>query len=408
MFVVFGDDFRYVNAHQNYLNMDNMIEYMNANFNDTYIFKYSTPSDYVDALAKHNVSWPTKYDDMFPYSDNPDAYWTGYFTSRANDKEYIRRASHNLHASTQLFSEKIISQTIQDTEIASILNAKDSMLNELGINQHHDAVTGTAKQHVADDYAYRLYTALETNNVVYNEAVAEKVQAFSGFGSHDPWAQCFQTNTTYVDCPIANQDLTNNFSMHVAIHNPSSLDFSTARIAVPNANYSVEAFDTDKQIFKLVESNIICAADKLIGEVPVDSCFLAVNHTTAARDISLLKVNYVVAEPKQAQPLNVGNSIESKDIKLGFAGFATGESMLQFEFINKKTAQKELLRVSIGNWRSQRWYNEFTDTDSQNSGDYIFRPETGQYEPDVYSNYTMNATFMTGPVDSEMTFYFSN
>ena len=43
---------------------------------------------------------------MFPYSDGPDAYWTGYFSSRANDKEYIRRASHNFHASNELYSEK--------------------------------------------------------------------------------------------------------------------------------------------------------------------------------------------------------------------------------------------------------------------------------------------------------------
>jgi hypothetical protein len=94
MFVLIGEDFRYVNAYQNYLNIDNMIDYMNANYNDTYIFKYSTPSKYVDAVAKYNVKWPTKYDDMFPYSDNPDGYWTGYFSSRANDKELIRKTSH--------------------------------------------------------------------------------------------------------------------------------------------------------------------------------------------------------------------------------------------------------------------------------------------------------------------------
>jgi hypothetical protein len=113
MFVLIGDDFRYVNAYQNYMNIDNMIEYMNANYNDTYHFKYATPSNYVDAVAKHNVSWPTKYDDMFPYSDNPDGYWTGYFSSRANDKELIRKTSHQMHASTQLYSEKALDISLQ-------------------------------------------------------------------------------------------------------------------------------------------------------------------------------------------------------------------------------------------------------------------------------------------------------
>lgn len=51
--------------------MDNMIHYMNKHHSDKFFFRYSTPSDYVDAIKKHNVSWPTKYDDMFPYSDLP-------------------------------------------------------------------------------------------------------------------------------------------------------------------------------------------------------------------------------------------------------------------------------------------------------------------------------------------------
>lgn len=103
LFVVFGTDFAYMNAFQNYINMDAMIEYMNEHHSDKYLLRYSTPSDYIDAVAKQtNVTWPTKYDDMFPYSDNADSYWTGYFTSRPNDKEYIRKLEHNYHSSSKL------------------------------------------------------------------------------------------------------------------------------------------------------------------------------------------------------------------------------------------------------------------------------------------------------------------
>jgi hypothetical protein len=111
-----------------------MIEYMNENHSDKYNFFYSTPSMYVDALATYNASFPTKYDDMFPYSDNPDSYWTGYFSSRPNDKEYIRKASHNFDASTQLYSEKVLDKSITDSELAEILDARYYMLDVLGIN----------------------------------------------------------------------------------------------------------------------------------------------------------------------------------------------------------------------------------------------------------------------------------
>lgn len=140
--------------------MDKIIKYANENFADQMNFFYSTPSQYVDALAELDVEWPTKYDDMFPYSDGPDSYWTGYFSSRANDKEYVRKASSNFHASSQLMSQKIFDQTASDEQVSSILHAKDKMLDELGINQHHDAVSGTGKQAVADDYARRLYKGM--------------------------------------------------------------------------------------------------------------------------------------------------------------------------------------------------------------------------------------------------------
>ena len=37
-----------------------MIKYMNENYGDKYFLRYSTPSDYIDAINKHNVEWPTK------------------------------------------------------------------------------------------------------------------------------------------------------------------------------------------------------------------------------------------------------------------------------------------------------------------------------------------------------------
>lgn len=129
-----------------------MIEYLNKHHSEKYFFKYSTPSDYIDALKQYNISWPTKYDDMFPYADRPTTYWTGFYTSRANDKDYVRRGSSNFHASSLLYSIKMLDQSASESKIQHILKSSYEMMNALGIYQHHDAITGTATQVVAYDY----------------------------------------------------------------------------------------------------------------------------------------------------------------------------------------------------------------------------------------------------------------
>jgi hypothetical protein len=216
--VLFGDDFRYMNAFQNYRNMDNMISYMNKYHGDRFLFKYSTPSEYVDAVAKADIEWPTKYDDMFPYSDNPDSYWTGYFTSRPNDKEQIRRASSNYHASSQLLAQHVISQEATLEESNSIIDNKNEMMDTIGIVQHHDAISGTAKQYVADDYAMRVARIMDDNAPFYSQAIEKEINLLSGYKTDEDWAQCFKTNSTYVDCPIAKYEKSKeNYEMAVAV-----------------------------------------------------------------------------------------------------------------------------------------------------------------------------------------------
>jgi len=82
---------------------------------------------------------------MFPYEDNGVSWWTGYFSSRPNAKSEARGGSRNFHASAQMGSLSVLKSTTSDDEVKDILDAKDHMLDALGIYQHHDAITGTAK-----------------------------------------------------------------------------------------------------------------------------------------------------------------------------------------------------------------------------------------------------------------------
>jgi hypothetical protein len=170
LFVMMGCDFTYANAHYNFKSVDRFIKYFNDHSPNITVF-YSTPGQYLDAIKKQNLSYPVKTADMFPYADNEYDYWTGYFTSRPNSKLQIRTGQANLHASNKMHALRVLDVSASDSQVNQTLNAQHSMLDSMGIYQHHDGVTGTARQHVADDYSLRLHNSIKNNNPVYAQAI---------------------------------------------------------------------------------------------------------------------------------------------------------------------------------------------------------------------------------------------
>mmetsp|Transcript_30442 Transcript_30442/g.29829 ORF Transcript_30442/g.29829 Transcript_30442/m.29829 type:complete len:132 (-) Transcript_30442:773-1168(-) len=102
-----GCDFSYANANINFKNMDRLMSYFNSHYDDATLI-YSTPSDYLNAIIDQDLTFPVKYDDMFPYADQAEDFWTGYFTSRANSKRQVRVGQGNLISSGKLYSEKFL------------------------------------------------------------------------------------------------------------------------------------------------------------------------------------------------------------------------------------------------------------------------------------------------------------
>jgi len=87
-----------------------------------------------------------------------------------------------------------------------MLQASFTMFDALGVSQHHDAVTGTGKQAVANDYALRMYKAFEKSNVEYASIVEEAANGALGLDADSQWKWCFKDNSTYLDCPIADYE----------------------------------------------------------------------------------------------------------------------------------------------------------------------------------------------------------
>ena len=64
------------------------------------------------------------------------------------------------------------------------------MFDTIGITQHHDAVTGTGKQAVANDYSLRIFKSLQVNSVQYSKLVSEAAEKIAGVKSEGAWEWC--------------------------------------------------------------------------------------------------------------------------------------------------------------------------------------------------------------------------
>ena len=241
LFILFGMDFHYMNAFENYENMDKLINYMNANYGDKYIFKYATPGNYLDHVnAIKDREWPTKYEDLMPYGDQSDSWWTGYFSSRPNAKSYVRYGSRQLHASDQLRTQALLDVNISEDEAKKHLDASNLLTQEMGIYQHHDAIAGTAKQAVADDYALRLTKGLKKSADSISDILNSTIPGFK-LEEDGLFEICDRVNGTFVDCPINNYDLSK--STYVVIQNPSSNPIKMAEISLPSGKFKAQELD---------------------------------------------------------------------------------------------------------------------------------------------------------------------
>jgi len=151
LIMTMGSDFQYSNAHMWFKNLDKTIKYVNARqANGSRVnLLYSTPACYLHALNRANLTWPLKTDDFFPYAHTDHRFWTGYFTSRPALKFYVRQTNNILQVARQL-------SVISGSKGPDVTAALGRLERAMGVAQHHDAVSGTEKQHVAYDYAKRL------------------------------------------------------------------------------------------------------------------------------------------------------------------------------------------------------------------------------------------------------------
>ena len=363
LLVPFGDDFKWENAQMSFLNLDKLIKYVNENYDDVNLF-YSTPNDYVEALNSLESKWPTKYDDLFPYADQEHVYWTGFFTSRPNIKGYVREASSDLiaHASCLAFDYL---KNGQDT-----FTVYNGLFEQMGVLQHHDAVSGTEKQKVADNYV----------KVLDEKLTNEKAQFLDSFKrvSDTPLENlimCKAHNSTYKDCPTNKFDDPNVKELGLHIINPMNARKTVAQIPIPNKN--IKLYDISD---KPVVNDVMCNIDPSTKKA-TDECMMYFEFEANILGGSVYKLKVDNETSNHIASVRNKGKISTSSYSLTIKPESYGKVEMKFT----KTGQDEPEIVDL----EYMYYTPHAAPviDKKNDGAYIFRPQFNFYGASSYNTF---------------------
>uniref|UniRef100_W8BKY7 Alpha-mannosidase n=1 Tax=Ceratitis capitata TaxID=7213 RepID=W8BKY7_CERCA len=169
-----GDDFRYNKERevdQQYTNYKKLIDHIMTNKRLYNVdISFGTPRDYFNEIRRRTASFPTLKGDFFVYSDifseGRPAYWSGYYTTRPFYKLLSADLEHNLRAAEILFTVAYnTARQVRHVNAIKIFEKNyEKMIHarrNLGLFQHHDAITGTSKAAVMRDYGMRLFESIQ-------------------------------------------------------------------------------------------------------------------------------------------------------------------------------------------------------------------------------------------------------
>jgi hypothetical protein len=209
-----------------------------------------------------------------------------------------------------------------------------------------------------------------------------------------------------LDCPIASFANEEGYVATVAVHNPSTVEMNSARIAVPTGNFKVSILDYDGKAQMTIpvsppNATVTCHMDHVENGEEVKSCFLDVKHVTPAWGMSVIQLvqDSSVDISTPTMDLKPNDKIKSSNTIVVYIGADSEEAKLEFMIHDQINEGSETLYFNL------KWWASFIDyygwDGQQNSGDYIFRPETGEFSSKVYSEFD-HATIS----GNQMDFYF--
>ncbi|XP_054164491.1 alpha-mannosidase 2-like [Oppia nitens] len=403
LLVPIGDDFRFDKTDEWDLQSENyqkLFDYMNSRPEFNVEIKFATLSDYFESL-KGQTNLPTLTGDFFTYSDRDDHYWSGYYTSKPFYKRFERILESHLRSTEIIYSLATIVNHHSIDRLNALLPMFVYARQNLALFQHHDGITGTAKDVVVNDYANRMFKSLENLEKISAQSIINLLH----YETNDLNELKFVDKLPNSYTPSVKTVFTidnNDQIWYFVIFN--SLGFSTHELVCIHVkpilnNWCIK--DNDGIQVENIQINKVWAMDKLLDD-RIEACF-----TIHMKALSLVQYSVEVCNdikshrtPSAVTLYNFDNKynniteniisydetpteihLETDNIGLKFSG---ADGMLRQMTINDMTINLRMKFMTYGTRPGSKKV--------QKSGAYIFLPDNENAQDLVYSNCKIRIT----------------
>uniref|UniRef100_A0A4W4HAP7 Alpha-mannosidase n=1 Tax=Electrophorus electricus TaxID=8005 RepID=A0A4W4HAP7_ELEEL len=430
--VPLGDDFRYDKAlewDQQYINYQKLFDYMNSHPEMHVQAQFGTLTDYFSAVYKANgvvmgarpPAYPVLSGDFFVYADREDHYWSGYYTSRPFYKNLDRILESHLRGAEILYS-LAVSHARHARMEGRYPTSDYSLLTDarrnIGLFQHHDAITGTAKEIVVIDYGTRLLRSLiGLKRVIINAAhfLIMKNKDVYRFYQTEPFLETDDRRATQDSLPQRTLIELESSPRYLVLFNPVEQErLCLVTVLVNSAR--VRVLTEDGQTLPVQLSAQWASAVQMSGEVYQASFMarlpalgLAVFHLYDSADSPMtLRSDTLLRLPGHSQsvrgvdPLPVRSQaadpqpfyIQTQSLMLGFSG-TTG----LLESVRRKDDAQEV-RVQM------QFFTYGTRPSKDKSGAYLFIPD-GNAKPYMQKDQPI-VRVVEGPLFAEVVAHYQH
>ncbi|KAM9306213.1 alpha-mannosidase 2 isoform 2-T4 [Pholidichthys leucotaenia] len=434
LLIPLGDDFRYVESSEwdaQFTNYQKLFNYFDQHPELSIKARFGTLADYFHALHRSmsstGTTLPTLRGDFFTYADRDDHYWSGYYTSRPFYKRLDRTLEATLRATEILFSLTLAEMRrfrgdghlVEEFPVGKHFGRLMEGRRNLALFQHHDAVTGTARDPVVVDYGTRLFHSILSLRHVLQSCAHWLLLLDKNQYHHDQLKPFLQMDDVIMaqdalpqKMPLALSDEPRT----LAVFNPvEQLQASIISVIVDSPDAQVVDAETGQPLAAQISAVWVepsrASTDSFqlsfVAELPPLS--LVVYHVIKAPHGSTLRSQYTIHHQGN-QP-----AIQTEHFKISHPQGAEAEASLSLSnkhveiWSSPETGLLQKLHLQSGLSREVRvqflWYGTRTKKNRDKSGAYLFLP--GEEGAQLYTSPEPPLVRVSrGPIFSDITSHF--